>query len=30
VVRSTSTSIVVNLPADTWRSLPDVPRAATG
>ena len=30
VVRSTSTSIVVNLPADTWRSLPDVPRAAAG
>ena len=30
VVRSTSTPIVVNLPEDTWRSLPDVPRAAAG
>jgi uncharacterized RmlC-like cupin family protein len=30
VVRSTSTPIVVNLPEDTRRSLPDVPRAATG
>lgn len=30
VVRSTSTPIVVNLPADTWRSLLDVDGTASG
>jgi uncharacterized RmlC-like cupin family protein len=30
VVRSTSTPIVVNLPADTWRSFVDVGGAASG